>query len=160
MSFGKIMSLPRKDNNWFGNLFSRFVLKFYSILFPLSPHSWCSDRDQYFKIALTLFMSFHQHQKGLKSLAILGSVCGSVGRAVASDTGGPRFEPLRRQNLWNKKGIGDLRITNPGIKHLLFLGQKHAVASSEASLIPYKTYSAKELVWSTKLLAYPRKWPP
>ena len=31
----------------------------------------------------------------------LGSGCGSVGRAVASDTRGPRFESSHRQNLLN-----------------------------------------------------------
>ena len=30
-----------------------------------------------------------------------GSGCGSVGRAVASDTRGPRFESSHRQNLLN-----------------------------------------------------------
>ena len=35
-----------------------------------------------------------------KLAKIMGSGCGAVGRAVASETRGPRFESSHRQNLY------------------------------------------------------------
>ena len=35
-----------------------------------------------------------------KRKGLMGSGCGSVGRAVATDTRGPRFETRHRQNLY------------------------------------------------------------
>ena len=60
----------------------------------------------------------------------MGSGCGSVGRVVASDTGGPQFESTHRQtlhylftvncieNMYEEAGIG---VINKNIKHVLFL---------------------------------------
>ena len=43
---------------------------------------------------------FNEHELPNKMpIAALGSGCGSVGRAVASDTRGPRFESSHRQKF-------------------------------------------------------------
>ena len=52
-------------------------------------HSGCSKSHAYFEPILVLYFSIVE----------LGSGCGSVGRAVASDTRGPPFESSLRQTL-------------------------------------------------------------
>ena len=51
---------------------------------------------------------------------MLGSGCGSVGRAVAADTRDPRFESSHRQNLSTINCIEKTKIKKkrPGMTHL------------------------------------------
>ena len=49
----------------------------------------------YFRHFLTVYLT-----KLIVKKMLMGSGCGAVGRAVASDTRGPRFESSHRQNLY------------------------------------------------------------
>ena len=68
---------------------------------PIMTKNWCCKRDNMSSLFLSRWLSSHPSYSRMptKKTCLLGSGCGSFGRAVASNTRDPRFESRHWQTF-------------------------------------------------------------